>query len=1017
MARQSWYSWPPALPRGQQRGAEVQENNPLPLSDAQLGIWFAQTIDQSSTTYNLAEYLEIGGPVDATLFEVALRQVVAETEALHVRFVSNADMPGQIIGPAPDWSMSLLDVSGAPDPQAAAERWMRADLAKPVDLTCGPLFGYALLKAAADRFFWYSRYHHIVMDGFGFALVARRVADVYSSLVAGRTAEPGTFGSIAPLLEDEAGYRHSKRFEQDRQFWIDYLADLQEPASLGERARPAAHGFIRHSGLLPFSRLQHLHSVAHRAGVSLPQLVIAAAAIFVHRLTGAQDVIVDVPLTGRVTPAARRAPWMMSNVLPLRLAVRADMSVSELAAETTRRMRHVIRHQRYNVANLRRDIGRADQRMFGPTVNFMPFDYDLRFDGHPVTAHNLSNGPVDDLSIVLYDRLDSRDVRIDFDGNPALYSANKLAELQQRFLRLLGALADPDQSVGRLDILGAYERHVILREWNATARAVPGATLPELFAAQVARTPEADAVVFEDERLSYGELDARSSQLAHHLRGLGVGPEVVVGLCIERSLAMLVGLLGILKAGGAYLPLDPDYPPERLAFMLADAGAPVLLTRAALRAHLPAHDAHLVCLDADWPAIARQPATAPVTNLAPQHPAYVIYTSGSTGTPKGVAVTHGGLVNHMMWMRVDYPVDDNDAVLCRTAISFDAAGWEIWLPLLSGATLCMAPSQLIHDPGQFSRYVKHHGITIAQFVPSLLVPMLVAGTPDLGRSLRRVFSGGEPLASSIARDVIAAWNVPLVNLYGPTETTIQITSHSVNDTDLSPSAAPIGRPIWNTRVYVLDGGLEPVPAGVSGELYIAGSGLARGYVGRAGLTAERFVADPFGAAGSRMYRTGDLACWRGDGVLAFLGREDAQVEVRGFRIEPGEIEAALVGHGDVAQAAVIAREDGPGGKRLVGYVVAAGAAVPDAAVLRAHLGRSLPEHMVPSAFVVLERLPLTPNGKLDRRALPAPEQPVGAVRRVPRTPQEEILCALFAEVLGLERVGIDDNFFALGGHS
>src|SRR6478672_5993336 len=1017
MARQSWYSWPPALPRGQQRGAEVQENNPLPLSDPQLGIWFAQTIDQSSATYNLGEYLEIGGPVDATLFEVALRQVVAETEALHVRFVSNADMPGQIICPAPDWSMSLLDVSGAPDPQAAAERWMRADLAKPVDLTCDPLFGYALLKAAADRFFWYSRYHHIVMDGFGFALVARRVADVYSSLVAGRGAEPGTFGSLAPLLEDEAGYRRSKRFEQDRQFWIDYLADLEEPASLGERARPAAHGFIRHSGLLPFSRLQHLHSVAHRAGVSLPQFVIAAAAIFVHRLTGAQDVIVDVPLTGRMTPAARRAPWMMSNVLPLRLAVRADMSVSELAAEATRRMRHVIRHQRYNVANLRRDIGRADQRMFGPTVNFMPFDYNVHFDGYPVTAHNLSNGPVDDLSIVLYDRLDSRDLRIDFDGNPAFYSDDRLAELQQRFLSLLGALADPDQLVGRLDILGADERHTILREWNATARAVPGATLPELFAAQVARTPEADAVVFEDERLSYGELDARSSRLAHHLRGLGVGPEVVVGLCIERSLAMLVGLLGILKAGGAYLPLDPDYPPERLAFMLADAGAPVLLTRTALRAHLPAHDVRVVCLDADWPAIARQPATAPAAGVLPQHPAYVIYTSGSTGTPKGVAVTHGGLVNHMMWMRVDYPVDDNDAVLCRTAISFDAAGWEIWLPLLSGATLCMAPSQLIHDPGQFSRYVKHHGITIAQFVPSLLVPMLVAGTPDLGRSLRRVFSGGEPLASSIARDVIAAWNVPLVNLYGPTETTIQITSHSVNDTDLSHSAAPIGRPIWNTRVYVLDGGLEPVPAGVSGELYIAGSGLARGYVGRAGLTAERFVADPFGAAGSRMYRTGDLACWRGDGVLEFLGRADAQVKVRGFRIEPGEIEAALVGHGDVAQAAVIAREDGPGGKRLVGYVVAAGAAVPDAAVLRAHLGQRLPEHMVPSAFVVLDRLPLTPNGKLDRRALPAPEQPVGAVRRVPRTPQEEILCALFAEVLGLERVGIDDNFFALGGDS
>ena len=1015
MARKSWYSWPPALPRGQQRGAEVQENNPLPLSDAQLGIWFAQTIDQSSSTYNLAEYLEIGGPVDATLFEVALRQVVAETEALHVRFVSNADMPGQIIGPAPDWSMSLVDVSGAPDPQAAAERWMRADLAKPVDLTCGPLFAYALLKAAADRFFWYSRYHHIVMDGFGFALVARRVADVYSSLVAGRAAEPGTFGSLAPLLEDEAGYRRSKRFEQDRQFWIDYLADLQEPASLGERARPAAHGFIRHSGLLPFSRIQHLHSVAHRAGVSLPQFVIAAAAIFVHRLTGAQDVIVDVPLTGRMTPAARRAPWMMSNVLPLRLAVRADMNVSELAAEATRRMRHVIRHQRYNVANLRRDIGRADQRMFGPTINFMPFDYNVHFDGYPVTAHNLSNGPVDDLSIVLYDRLDSRDLRIDFDGNPALYSADRLAELQQRFLRLLGALADPDQLVGRLDILGADERHTILREWNATARAVPGATLPELFAAQVARTPEADAVVFEDERLSYGELDARSSQLAHHLRGLGVGPEVVVGLCIERSLAMLVGLLGILKAGGAYLPLDPDYPPERLAFMLADAGAPVLLTRAALRAHLPAHDAHVVCLDADWPAIARQPATAPRVALHPQNIAYVTYTSGSTGTPKGAVINHHNVVR--LVKNANYiKLTPDDVFLHLAPLSFDASTFEIWGALLNGAKLVVSPDGPLDIPN-LRRIIAKSDVSVLWLTAALFHRVVDEDLPAIA-GVRQLLAGGDVLSVPHVRKLVAAQNGGrLINGYGPTEGTTFSACFPVSGQSDFYDAVPIGRPISNTQVYVLDGGLEPVPAGVSGELYIAGSGLARGYVGRAGLTAERFVADPFGAAGSRMYRTGDLARWRGDGVLEFLGRADAQVKVRGFRIEPGEIEAALVGHGDVAQAAVIAREDGPGGKRLVGYVVAAGAAVPDASVLRAHLGQSLPEHMVPSAFVVLERLPLTPNGKLDRRALPAPEQPVGAVRRVPRTPQEEILCGLFAEVLGLERVGIDDNFFALGGHS
>src|SRR4051794_5064632 len=961
MARQSWYSWPPALPRGQQRGAEVQENNPLPLSDAQLGIWFAQTIDQSSTTYNLAEYLEIGGPVDATLFEVALQQVVAETEALHVRFVSNADMPGQIIGPAPDWSMSLVDVSGAAGPQAAAERWMRADLAKPVDLTRGPLFAYALLKAAPDRFFWYSRYHHIVMDGFGFALVARRVADVYSSLVAGRAADPGTFGSLTPLLEDEAGYRRSKRFEQDRQFWIDYLADLQEPASLGERARPAAHGFIRHSGLLPFSGLQHLHSVAHRAGVSLPQFVIAAAAIFVHRLTGAQDVIVDVPLTGRVTPAARRAPWMMSNVLPLRLAVRADMSVSELAAEATRRMRHVIRHQRYNVANLRRDIGRADQRMFGPTINFMSFDYNLHFDGYPVTAHNLSNGPVDDLSIVLYDRLDSRDLRIDFNGNPALYSADRLAELQQRFLRLLGALADPDQLVGRLDILGADERHTILREWNATARAVPGATLPELFAAQVARTPEADAVVFEDERLSYGELDARSSQLAHHLRGLGVGPEVVVGLCIERSLAMLVGLVGILKAGGAYLPLDPDYPPERLAFMLADAGAPVLLTRAALRAHLPAHAAHVVCLDADWPAISRQPATAPATDLAPQHPAYVIYTSGSTGTPKGVMVDHASFANKVLTLGQDFGAAPGFRTALLSSCAFDPSIEQITVPLVHGASIVIISDAVRDSPHQFWEHLARQKVDLLNCTPSLLESIVESAPADT--SLRHLVLGGEAFPLELQRQISRHVRVAnLTNFYGPTETTIDAVGFTVDAEQPGPHL-PIGRPLPNYRAYVLDGGLEPVPAGVSGELYIAGSGLARGYVGRAGLTAERFVADPFGAAGSRMYRTGDLACWRGDGVLEFLGRADAQVKVRGFRIEPGEIEAALVGHGDVAQAAVIAREDGPGGKRLVGYVVAAGGAGPGGFLFGGRLGGGPPPPQVAAAVLGVGRLSLPPHGE------------------------------------------------------
>src|ERR1700754_3538054 len=694
------------------------------------------------------------------------------------------------------------------------------------------------------------------------------------------------------------------------------------------------------------------------------------------------------------------------NTLPLRVQLPPGMALLELLRQVQASQSRLMEHQHLGLAEVQGLAGLGEL-----------FDTLVVFENYPVDRAGLS-AEVGGLRLTDFRGLDATHyplslaahpgarLQLQLSYRPDLFDRASVEAIAGRLVRLLeGAVADPERAIGRLDILGADERHTILREWNATARAVPDATLPELFASQVARTPEADAVVFEDERLSYGELDARSSRLAHHLRGLGVGPEVVVGLCIERSLAMLVGLLGILKAGGAYLPLDPDYPPERLAFMLADAGAPVLLTRAALRGHLPVHDAQVVCLDADWPAIARQPASAPVTDLAPQHPAYVIYTSGSTGTPKGVAVTHGGSPN-LAAVQIDrFAITSQARVLQFASQSFDAALWEMAAALAGGAALVLiAPGK--RSGNALAHLIREQGVTHAT-LPPVLLPDLPDDVP-----LQTLVVAGE----SCAPDLVARWSRGrrMINAYGPTETTVCAT---MSEALAGGAAPPIGRPIWNTQVYVLDGGLEPVPAGVSGELYIAGSGLGRGYVGRAGLTAERFVADPFGAAGSRMYRTGDLARWRGDGVLEFLGRADAQVKVRGFRIEPGEIEAALVGHGSVAQAAVIAREDGPGGKRLVGYVVAAGAAVPDVAVLRAHLGRSLPEHMVPSAFVVLERLPLTPNGKLDRRALPAPEQPVGAVRRVPRTPQEEILCALFAEVLGLERVGIDDNFFALGGHS
>jgi amino acid adenylation domain-containing protein len=595
-----------------------------------------------------------------------------------------------------------------------------------------------------------------------------------------------------------------------------------------------------------------------------------------------------------------------------------------------------------------------------------------------------------------------------------------------RLVRLLeAAVADPDRAIGRLDILTPQERHTILRAWNDAAPAIPSATLPELFEAQVEKTPDAVAVVLETQSLTYGGLDARANRLAHHLRDLGVGPETVVGLCVERSPDLLVGLLGILKAGGAYLPLDPGHPPERLAFMLEDADAGVLLTHSALLDRIPDHHAKTVRLDADWPAIARQPATTPANLLHPHNTAYVIYTSGSTGTPKGVAVTHQNVVRLFGATKSLFHFGVDDVWTLFHSFAFDFSVWEIWGPLLHGGRLVVVPYSISRSPAEFLSLLVREGVTVLNQTPSAFYQLMQADleNSDLGRALalRYVIFGGEALEFRRLdewRRRHSDGTPLLINMYGITETTVHVSYIALDQPTIDANVGSlIGRGIPDLRVYVLDGGLESVPAGVVGELYVAGAGLARGYLRRTGLTAERFVADPFGPAGTRMYRTGDLARWRSDGVLDFLGRADSQVKVRGFRIEPGEIEAALVRHPVVAQAAVIARADVPGDKRLVAYVLAQAGERADAGALRAHLGRSLPDYMMPAAYVFLDALPLNSNGKLDRKALPAPDLTPTTVRRAPRTPQEEMLCALFAEVLGLERVGIDDNFFALGGHS
>ena len=654
-------------------------------------------------------------------------------------------------------------------------------------------------------------------------------------------------------------------------------------------------------------------------GLTLNTFIQAGWAILLGRLTGRDDVVFGAIVSGRPAELAgiERMVGLFINTVPVRVKLSPAKPLLDLLGEMQDSQSRLMAHQHLGLAEIERLMGLGELFDTLAVLENYPVDRaGLTADAGGLRLTDISGNDAAHYPVSLA-ALPGERLQLRLNYRPDLFERADVEVIAGRFVRLLETMvAKPDRAVGTLDILAPAERQTVLREWNDTVRAIVPATVPELFAAQVARAPDAVAVVFERHSLTYGELDARSSQLAHYLSALGVGPEVVVGQCVDRSLDMLIGLLGILKAGGAYLPLDPDYPRERLSYMFENSGAPVLITHSALLDRLPASSAKIVRLDADWPAIAKQPVTPPAVVLQSQNIAYVIYTSGSTGAPKGVGVTYGGIPSVISARRELCAITPETRILQFASPSFDAAIWEIFSALASGAVLVVAPAERTDDA--LLELVCELHVTHALLPPTLLTGL----SEDL--PLQTLIVGGEVCSS----DVVGRWSVgrQMINAYGPTETTVCAT---MSGPLCGAQVPPIGRPIWNTRVYVLDGGLEPVPAGVTGELYIAGLGLARGYLNRVGMTAERFVADPFGPAGNRMYRTGDLVRWRVNGVLDFVGRADAQVKIRGFRIEPGEIEATLTRHAAVAQAAVIAREDQPGHKRLVAYVVAAAGASAD----------------------------------------------------------------------------------------
>ncbi|MEV6042385.1 amino acid adenylation domain-containing protein, partial [Streptomyces xanthochromogenes] len=1019
----------------------------LPLTAAQREIWIAeQRLGEGNRVFRVGEYLEIHGEVDPALFERALLRVVGEADALHVRFVEERGEVRQVVHELGGWSPSVVDLSAEPDPERAARDWLDEAVARPMDLAGDRLFEYALLRLGGDRCYWYQGYHHAVMDAFGSLLITRRVADVYTSLAQGRPVSPSPFGSLSNLLAAEGEYRDSRRFTEDREYWTELFADRPAPAGIVGRPSTTPDRYLRHTAGLDHAGLSELREAARRARVPWSYLVIAATAVHLHRMTGASTVVLGLPVTARLNQVQRRTPGTAANVLPLRLALRPEMTHRQLLDQIGERIRELGTHQRYRAEDLQRDLdlpGHAGT-WYAPVVNIMSFDYAVTFAGLSTTAHNLSSGLVGDLTFAVWDRRDGTGLTLDLNAHPEICADHELAAHQRRLIAALRAVtaADPSLPIGRIDLLTPEERAAFLAVPD-DAPPLTEATLTTLFEAQADKTPDAAAVTCGEASLTYRDLNDRANRLAHRLVARGMGPEHVVALALPRSADLVVAILATLKAGAAYLPLDPDYPSARLAHMVADACPGLLLTTTAARSNLPAaHGTPVLLLDA--PDSFTDLAHNPAPDLVPDHPAYVIYTSGSTGQPKGVVNTHRNVVRLFDASRKWFGFGPQDVWTLFHSYAFDFSVWELWGALLHGGRIVVVPYEVSRAPGAFLDLLADEGVTVLNQTPSAFYQLAqaeaeagpeAAGGPEAGANegvealdasgptrrlaLRTVVFGGEALQPSRLADWYERHpdDAPtLVNMYGITETTVHVTYQPLDRRRATPTAASaIGTGLSDLRTHVLDGGLQLVPPGVVGELYVAGGGVARGYLGRPGLTAERFVADPYAPEpGARMYRTGDLVRWNPDGELEFMGRADHQVKIRGFRIEPGEIEAVVSSHPSVAEAAVVVRQEQSGDERLVAYAVVRDAL--RAEDVREFARERLPEYMVP-AVVLLDRMPLTANGKLDKAALPEPDFSVSAAGREARTPQEQIVCDLFAQVLGLPRVGGDDHFFELGGHS
>ncbi|HEY6186696.1 MAG TPA: amino acid adenylation domain-containing protein, partial [Pyrinomonadaceae bacterium] len=1013
--------------------AKVERGEELPLSFAQQRLWFLDQLEPGGWTYNMPSAVRLGGRLNVSALTETFNEISRRHEALRTSFVSVDGRPRQIISEEQSVVIREIDLRwlSEEERESEARRLAGEEARRPFDLSVGPLLRVSLLKLAEDDHILLFTMHHIISDGWSIGVLVKEVTTLYDAFSAG---EPSPLPELPIQYADFAHWQREwlqgEVLEAQLSYWKEHLAGAPPLLELPtDRPRPAVqtyHG--AHDSLHFDSELtEEIKRISRQEGVTLFMTLLAAFQTLLSRYSRQQDIVVGSPIANRTRAEVEPLIGFFVNTLVLRTDLGGSPTFRELLKQVREVTLGAYAHQDVPFEMLVEELQPERDMSRSPLfqVMFVLQNTPAQALELPALRLNMLDAPGNtakfDLTLTLVELPDGLRGRLEY--NTDLFDRSSIQRLISSFHTLVeGLVTYPDHSVSSLPLLSPAELHQLLHLWNDTAAPFSQhLCLHQLFEEQVQRSPDAAAVVYDGRSLSYAELNARANQLAHHLLSVGITPGSLVALCLERAPEMVITLLAILKAGAAYLPLDPTYPQERLQLMLSDVPVSLLVTTERLREGLPAHRAPLLAVDTDAELIATHSTANPIIDVTPEHLAYGIYTSGSTGRPKAAGVYHRGVVNLLEWYISEFSIEASDRVLLITSLSFDLTQKNIYAPLVKGATLYLPPTEL-YDAQQITSLIEDYGITLLNCTPSAFYPLIEhggAGGWKRLRTLREVFLGGEGIA--VGR--LKGWQewegtrAEVVNTYGPTECTDVVAYHRLGEEE--GVGAPIGKPIKNTRLYVLDEGRGAVPVGAVGEIYIGGVGVGAGYLGDAEKTAEKFVADELsGSEGERLYRTGDLGKYRSDGAIEYIGRIDQQVKVRGYRIELGEVEAVVSGYEGVKEAVVEVRGDGRGERRLVAYVVWEDDG--KTSELRQHARGRLPEYMVPSAFVVLDKMPLTASGKIDRRKLPAPDQSRPELDQTyapPQTPTEIILVNICAEVLGVERVGIHDNFFDVGGHS